>query len=139
MIELTERAAQMVKSLLERYSEEGSVLRVQAFPGCCSGLSYQMMLDNQVDTQDQIVEVNGIRIAVDPESAALLQGSIIDFVENEQGQGFVIQNPNVDPAAHSGGCGCGGHAHADTAPSTYETEADSACACGNPDCGCGGH
>tara|TARA_R110000868_G_scaffold266593_1_gene525869 strand:- start:2 stop:622 length:621 start_codon:yes stop_codon:yes gene_type:complete len=44
-----------------------------------------------------LVTVNGISIAMDPESAPRAEGMSIDFVDGPNGAGFRIDNPNAPP------------------------------------------
>jgi iron-sulfur cluster assembly accessory protein len=50
-----------------------------------------------------VVEAHGVKVFIDPHSAPYLQGSEIDFVDNQMlGSGFAVNNPNVKSS-----CGCG--------------------------------
>ena len=49
-----------------------------------------------------VFEDKGIRLLVDRMSLPYVQGSVIDFVDELQGAGFKVENPNVVAA-----CGCG--------------------------------
>ena len=51
---------------------------------------------------DVELELEGVKVVVDPFSAPYLQGATIDFLTGLQESGFKIDNPN---AASS--CGCG--------------------------------
>jgi iron-sulfur cluster assembly accessory protein len=51
---------------------------------------------------DQVFEVNGVRLFVDPISMSYLKGAEVDFVDNNMGGGFTIKNPNAKST-----CGCG--------------------------------
>ena len=100
-IHLTERAAKMIRALLEKegVSPEVGGLRVGVQGGGCSGLSYAMRLDTQPRDRDKIFEEFGARIFVDAKSFLYLNGTTLEY---EETQGFVFQNPN---SARS--CGCG--------------------------------
>lgn len=102
MITLTESAAKRVKEMLEEHNEPNLRLRVGVTGGGCSGLSYGMGFDDQVDEDDAKFEQHGVQILIDSESAPILEGVVIDFVENEMGGGFTIDNPNAIST-----CGCG--------------------------------
>ena len=103
-IHLTERAARMIRALLEKegVSAEVGGLRVGVQGGGCSGLSYAMRLDTQPRDRDKIFEEHGARIFVDPKSFLYLNGTTLEYEETLMRQGFVFQNPN---AARN--CGCG--------------------------------
>ena len=103
-IHLTERAAQKIRTLLEKegVSPEVGGLRVGVQGGGCSGLSYAMRLDTQPRDRDKIFAEHGARIFVDPKSFLYLNGTTLEYEETLMRQGFVFQNPN---AARN--CGCG--------------------------------
>ncbi len=78
-------------------------LRVWVAGGGCSGLSYGMALDDQEpEADDHIFEHEGVRVFVDPGSLAYMEGSVVDFVDDEHGGGYQILNPNAVSS-----CGCG--------------------------------
>lgn len=102
MITLTESAAKRVQEMLAEHNEPGLRLRIGVRGGGCSGLSYGMGFDDEVLEDDLQFEQHGVQIVVDPQSAPILDGVIIDFQENEMGGGFTIDNPNAIST-----CGCG--------------------------------
>src|SRR4051812_50063161 len=53
-------------------------------------------------TTDAVIQVNGVKLLVDPISARYLRGAEVDFVDNVTGGGFTIKNPNAKST-----CGCG--------------------------------
>ena len=102
MINVTEKAAQHLRSLLQTQpatSHKG--LRVQIAKGGCSGLQYEMLLDEKKEG-DAIVERDGMEFFVDPESAPMLKDSTLDYHDGLTGTGFRIVNPNATRT-----CGCG--------------------------------
>src|SRR3989440_12472103 len=102
MINITENAARALRSLLQnKPADAGKGLRVQIAKGGCSGLQYEMALDEK-RAGDAVVERDGVRFFVDPESAGLLQGATLDFHDGLTGAGFHIVNPNAPRT-----CGCG--------------------------------
>lgn len=103
MITVTDRAAQEVARIIdEQKLSDATVLRVGVKGGGCSGFSYTLGFDDATSEVDQIFEINGVRVAVDPKSFLYLNGTQIDFEESLMGRGFKFGNPN---AAKS--CGCG--------------------------------
>ena len=104
MITISESAANKIKEMLIE-AEEGTqkmFLRVGVKGGGCSGLSYGMGFDPEVQETDTKLQLQGLDIIVDKDSAPLLQGVKIDFKENMMGGGFTIDNPNAVST-----CGCG--------------------------------
>jgi iron-sulfur cluster assembly accessory protein len=102
VITLTESAADKVRSLIESEGDAELSLRVAVRPGGCSGFSYEMFFDSDIASDDLKQDVNGVRVVVDPSSAELLKGAILDFKDGLQGAGFAIENPNAERS-----CGCG--------------------------------
>ncbi len=101
MITLTEKATRAVSRFIR--SEKGATgLRLRVTGGGCAGLHYEMQLENAPEKNDTIVEQNSIKIFVDPQSAAMLEGLTIDFVDTMLESGFTFHNPNA-----SASCGCG--------------------------------
>ncbi len=95
LVSLTERAASKITELMAEEPEgEAAVLRVAVQGGGCSGFEYALGFDRGAMEGDHEVELEGVRVVVDPYSAPYLQGTEIDFVEGLQG-GFAINNPNV--------------------------------------------
>ena len=77
-------------------------LRIGVMPGGCSGFKYEMSIDEAPIDDDIIMDVEGVRVFVDPFSAQYLNGVEVDYVTTMQSSGFAFKNPNA-----TGGCGCG--------------------------------
>ena len=102
MVQLSERAAQKVKTLTEEQGKTGHGLRIKVVGGGCSGYSYQMDFELKAQTNDKLFDSHGIKIFVDPKSLELVNNSVIDWSDALTGAGFTVTNPNA-----SGTCGCG--------------------------------
>lgn len=102
MITITPEAASKVKELVARDERPDLALRLFVTSGGCSGFSYGMTLDDEVMEDDEVNEVDGVRILVDADSLPYVNGSEIHYVESLMGAGFVVNNPNA-----TGSCGCG--------------------------------
>ncbi len=103
MITLTDPAAAKVKELLAAEGQEDAALRVGVRPGGCSGFSYEMYFDDDINELNDIVsDFGGVKVAVDRQSLAYLEGAVVDYADGLQGAGFKIENPNVTRS-----CGCG--------------------------------
>jgi len=68
----------------------------------CSGWGYVVDLAHELRAGDTVSEQDGIRIHVDADSLALVDGTEIDFLKQGLNEQFVFRNPNV-----AGECGCG--------------------------------
>ena len=104
MINVTETAASKISELLVEEGRIGAGLRVFVQGGGYSGFQYGLMIDDGDGNSeaDQVYEVNGVKLLVDPISLRYLSGAEVDFVDNNMGGGFTIKNPNAKST-----CGCG--------------------------------
>lgn len=103
MVTMTVTASEKVQDFIQEHGVEGEAgLRVAVLPGGCSGFQYGLNIEDEPESDDEVIDIQGVRIFVDPFSAQYLDGVEIDFVESFMGQGFTFRNPNA-----SGGCGCG--------------------------------
>ena len=102
MFSVTEKAVGEIKKLLAEEDFENAFLRVRIVPGGCSGFSYEMGFDDETSEHDQIIETDGVKVAIDELSYPYLDGSTLDFKDGLNGKGFAIENPNA-----TGSCGCG--------------------------------
>jgi iron-sulfur cluster assembly protein len=116
IVSITEKAAAKAKSLLEEKGAESGALRVFVAGGGCSGYQYGMALAQEAEEGDLVIEHAGVRLLVDPESAPLLKGAEIDYVEDIMKSGFTIFNPNAVKS-----CACG--SSFDTADSSGQGQA----------------
>ena len=102
-ITLTEKAQSEVKKIMEANKiPETYGLRVGVKGGGCSGLSYSLGFDSEARDNDKVLEIDGVRIFVDPKSLFYLSGTQLDFTDGLNGRGFVFNNPNATKT-----CGCG--------------------------------
>ena len=102
MITLTDTAAVKVKDLITQEGDDALMLRVAVRPGGCSGFSYEMFFDSELETDDLTLDYNGVKVVVDPSSAQLLTGAELDYKDGLDQSGFAITNPNAQKT-----CGCG--------------------------------
>lgn len=102
IVTISESAALQIKDMMKQGDEVGSFLRVAVKGGGCSGLSYGMGFDHEINEDDVKFEQHGITVLVDKESEPILKGTLIDYKESMMGGGFTIDNPNAIAS-----CGCG--------------------------------
>ncbi len=101
-VELTDGAAEKVKSLLAQEGRDDLRLRIAVQPGGCSGLIYQLYFDERLLEGDATVDFNGVEVVVDKNSVPFLIGATIDFSDTIEKQGFTIDNPQAQSS-----CACG--------------------------------
>ena len=102
LVSITPRAAARAKELLEQKGMADGSLRVFVVGGGCSGYQYGMALAREAETDDTVVDADGVRILIDPDSAGLIGGAEVDYVEDLMKSGFTIYNPNATSS-----CACG--------------------------------
>jgi iron-sulfur cluster assembly accessory protein len=101
-LQVTPAAVDTIRNLLTQREIPSYHLRVFVAGGGCSGLQYGMAFEEKGDASDTLIEVDGVKLLLDPTSLGYLYGATIDFVDSLMGGGFRIDNPNS-----AGGCGCG--------------------------------
>ena len=69
-------------------------LRLYLSGKSCDGFQYGICFDNSVET-DKIISIEGLacQLFVDPDSMQFVKNVTIDFVDDERGKGFWIENP----------------------------------------------
>jgi iron-sulfur cluster assembly accessory protein len=102
MINLTPVASTKVKEIMQMQTPVPVALRVAVVGGGCSGFQYHMAFENQTNDTDEVLDFNGLKVAVDQMSSMYLEGVEIDYIESVEGAGFKFNNPNVKST-----CGCG--------------------------------
>ena len=102
LITLTAAAVKRISALFAERGNPSAGVRIGVRTRGCSGLSYTLEFADEKESMDQVVEVNGIRVLIDPKAALFIIGTEMDFVESEMESGFVFRNPN-----EKGRCGCG--------------------------------
>lgn len=92
---LSEKAANEVKRLITGQNlPEGTMLRIGVRGGGCSGLSYSLNFDTNTTESDRVVDIHGVKLAVDKKFDPYLDGTVVDFYDELEKRGFVFTNPN---------------------------------------------
>lgn len=103
-IDLTERAAREVKTIIEQQQRQlaDTYVRVGVKGGGCSGFAYELDLTDTRSEHDEQFESHGVRLLCDRKSYLFLNGTTLDFKDELMGRGFVFNNPNATSQ-----CSCG--------------------------------
>ncbi|MBI2241387.1 MAG: iron-sulfur cluster insertion protein ErpA [Magnetospirillum gryphiswaldense] len=99
---LTESAAQRVQTLISMEGKPNLMLRLGVSGGGCSGFQYNIELDDKTNEDDVVSEQHGVKLVVDQTSLEILDGTMVDFVEDLMGASFQFKNPQATST-----CGCG--------------------------------
>lgn len=100
MITITPRAAERIREVVAEGHQLG--LRFGLTDGGCSGYSYLLDFEKEIDEDDLVFEEEGAKVYVHPMHLPFLQGSVINYLEGDFQTGFQIDNPNAKRV-----CGCG--------------------------------
>lgn len=98
MITFTDRAKERVLAFIDM--EEGDLaVRVSVLDSSPLAPRYDLALveSHERDESDRSFDAGGFEVVLDPESAELLEGARVDWVETLQGSGFKVENPNIRP------------------------------------------
>ena len=101
-VTLTENAIKEVKRIMETNKISSGGLRVGVTGGGCAGFTYTLNFDNEIAADDQVYEVEGVKLIIDMKSSLYLYGTTIDYASGLTGGGFKFVNPQA-----KGSCGCG--------------------------------
>ena len=103
MITITATAEEKIRELmLEEKDTLG--LRVYVKGGGCHGYQYGMAFESKMSDDDTVIEKGDVKVIMDSQSAPLLSGCEVDYVDSVQGSGFAIKNPQAKTT-------CGAVAH----------------------------
>ena len=103
LLTLTPTAVGKIETFIEEQGISDNVgLRVGVLPGGCSGFQYGLNIEDAPEDDDEIFDLSGIKVFVDPFSVQYLMGVEIDYETSMMGSGFTFRNPNS-----TSGCGCG--------------------------------
>ena len=101
MITITSAAQEKIRELMQE-EQDTLGLRVYVKGGGCHGYQYGMAFESKLGDEDTIVEKGAVKVIMDSQSAPLLSGCEVDYVDSMQGSGFAIKNPQAKTT-----CGCG--------------------------------
>ena len=102
MIQMTPKAVEKVKEILETQEPKPAGLRISVVGGGCSGFNYSMAFETSPGMLDKTYSFDGLSVYIDQASMLYLDGAEVDYVESFEGSGFKFNNPNVKST-----CGCG--------------------------------
>jgi len=100
VIEVTPSAVGKIRKMLTENDKKA--MRLGIVGGGCSGLSYKFKYESDSRASDTVIEVDGVKLFVDPKSYKYLDGMILDYEETVLEQAFRFINPNAQKS-----CGCG--------------------------------
>jgi iron-sulfur cluster assembly protein len=104
-VTLTEKAEFRLRAFLQGSADKENIekgIRVGVDDGGCSGYQYKLDVAMAPNSDDLVLQQGKLKVYIDPQSAPLLNGVVIDYVEGLIESGFKFSNPNATET-----CGCG--------------------------------
>ena len=102
-VSVTENAASKITRIFaDKNLAAEAGLRIAVQGGGCSGLSYNLSIDDEPTKYDRVFDSNGVRLIVDKKSFLYTAGLVLDFDTDEFNGGFAFHNPKAKAT-----CGCG--------------------------------
>jgi len=97
MITVTDEAQQKVLEFMKQTTEPCRGLRIRARKLGHHTFAYDLtlVLESEPTDGDVVTELEHVNVFVDPQSAEYLEGTTIEFVTDERGAGFKIDNPQA--------------------------------------------
>lgn len=102
MITVTEAAVKKALEMMKADEPTAVGLRVYVKGGGCHGYQYGMSFETSIHDDDTVVERGGLKVIMDSQSAPLLEGCELEYVDALTGSGFAVKNPQAKTT-----CGCG--------------------------------
>jgi iron-sulfur cluster assembly protein len=103
VVSITDRAAERVREIVANAADIAAQgIRIGIKKGGCAGMEYTVDLVREPAPADDVVDVGGAKVFVNPEATLFLLGTEMDFEVTKLRTGFVFRNPNQTSA-----CGCG--------------------------------
>jgi iron-sulfur cluster assembly protein len=102
VIRVSERAADRVREIVANADAPAEGIRVGVKKGGCAGMEYTVDLAREATPGDDVVDIGGAKVFVNPQATLFLLGTEMDFETTKLRTGFVFKNPNQTSA-----CGCG--------------------------------
>jgi len=92
-ITMTPGALRQANELKKADQNRGMSLRLYLEGKGCDGFFYGVAFDN-VDPKDLHFPHGDIDLIVDPDAIEFVDGANIEWVDDERGKGFLVENPN---------------------------------------------
>lgn len=99
VVSFSDAAEERIRSYIAEDETADLAVRVSVQSASPVAPEYEMALIEPDEWREDDVSFDGggFEVVIDPESAKILRGTSIDWVETMQGSGFKFENPNLKP------------------------------------------
>jgi iron-sulfur cluster assembly protein len=98
LIDFTSSALETLKQSIE----DTDFIRIAIKGGGCSGLLYDMNVESEPSQNDIVLEFDGLKVCLDPQSSFMLSETTVDYKSTLAQSGFEFINKQATRS-----CGCG--------------------------------
>lgn len=102
MITLTKKAVAKIKEISELEGIGHTCIRVKIVGGGCAGMMHDMSFEDVKRDDDDLIEMDGVKLIIDPISAQYMENTTVDWEDRIISSGFTFKSPDI-----TGSCGCG--------------------------------
>ena len=102
ILSITDQASARVQEIVKSADSDVIGLRIGIKTAGCSGLKYNVEFAKEQQPFEDAIDVNGVRVLIDPAAVMFLVGTEMDWMEDKFNSSFVFNNPN-----ETARCGCG--------------------------------
>ena len=98
-VEFTALAKDKVLSFMQMQGNEGLAVRIQVASPSPLDPRYDITIiePDEKSPEDMVLDGYGFEVVMEPESAKLLDGARVDWIETLSESGFKVENPNLAP------------------------------------------
>jgi len=105
MVTITDAAVAALNDVLEEQNKKDHFLRVFIAGFACSGPSFGLALEESKKENDIAVTIGSIHMIYEDELEKTVENLIIDYIDNEMGTGFIVEDPTaVCSSSSCSGC-----------------------------------
>lgn len=101
-MKITDKASAKIKEIAEAEGIGHTSVRVSIKGGGCAGYTFDMVYDDKPGDLDEVEEIDGVKVIIDPMSFQYMEDVIMDYVSSALGEGFKFMGGAIKST-----CGCG--------------------------------
>ncbi len=103
---ITEFAASKLNQFMDEENKNGCGVKLNVVISKEGLMQYGLEFAKRPNTNEEIFEEKKIKVFVEKNVVNMIKGTEIDYIDNENGSGFKINNPKVENSGCGTGCGC---------------------------------